>query len=82
MAGGPISFLPSSVVALLVQKVAVAFDGAYRKMRILEVSRERTAVITQMIMLTMSSMNDASSTGMYRLRDWHTQNIAFSFAAP
>ena len=69
-----------SIVALLVDKVAFTLDEAYRKMRILEVSRERTTAITQMIRLTMTSLNDASVRDMYWLRDWHTQNIAFSTA--
>ena len=54
----PIVCREVSIVALLVDEFAFTLDEAYRKMRTLEVSRARTTAITQMIMLTMTSMPD------------------------
>jgi hypothetical protein len=66
-----------NLVGLLVEKVAFTLDDSYRKVRKLEVSAERTTLVTHMIMRTVTHMTFMSGKGLYSLRDWHVANIAF-----
>jgi hypothetical protein len=66
------------IVVLLAEKLDCTFDKAFCNMRTQELSEDRTIVIEHMLMLTVRQMMAIAVKGLYFLRDWHVQNIAFN----
>ena len=66
------------IVVLLAERLGCTFDEAFRKMRIQPLIEDRTVIIEHMLMLTIRRMMAIAFKGLYFLRDWHVQNIAFN----